>query len=198
MFTAIAVFVTKPASATLVLSDLNGDTVLYDAGRGFYILPVFNYGGFVFTGDHAQRLSDAQTFASSISYGGVNGWKVHRGNEPFGSTDNFTFTANHLDNIDLAYGYGLFGDVDSNSYGLGVGDDGFFNDCQMNRYDFFDSTCYYRKPTRQPRLHAIYEIYQTDFVQVSGNGPTPEVSAPHSLMLIGLGLLGLVVRRFKK
>jgi hypothetical protein len=196
MFTAIAVFVTKPANATLVLSDLNGDTVLYDAGIGLYILPVYNYGAFVFTGDYVQRLSDAQTFASSISYGGVNGWKVHRGYGTSGSPG--VFDDSNRDNIDLAFGFGIFGDVQSNSYGIGVGDSGFFNDCQLDRYDFLDGTCYYRTATVEVRPHAIYEISVDDFSVVGGAGPTPEVSAPHSLSLIGLGLLGLALRRFKK
>ena len=146
MFTAIAVFVTKPANATLVLSDLNGDTVLYDAGRGLYILPVYNYGDFVFTGDYIQRLSDAQTFASSISYGGVNGWKVHRGYGTSGSPG--VFDRWNRDNIDLAFGFGIFGDVQSYSYGIGVGDSGYFNDCQRNRYDFLDSTCRFQTASR--------------------------------------------------
>jgi hypothetical protein len=196
MFTAIAVFVTKPANATLVLSDLNGDTVLYDAGIGLYILPVYNYGAFVFTGDYFQRLSDAQTFASSISYGGVNGWKVHRGYGASGSPG--VFDDSNRDNIDLAFGFGIFGDVQSLSYGLGVGDSGFVNDCQRNRYDFLDNSCTFQSATRDVRLHAIYEISVGDFSVVGGAGPTPEVSAPHSLSLIGLGLLGLALRRFKK
>jgi hypothetical protein len=196
MFTAIAVFVTKPANATLVLSDLNGDTVLYDAEIGLYILPVFNYGGFVFTGDYIQRLSDAQTFASSISYGGVNGWKVHRGYGTRGSLG--VFDDSNRDNIDLAFGFGIFGDVQSSSYGIGVGDSGFFNDCQTNRYDFLDGSCNFQSATRAIRSHAIYEISVGDFSVVGGAGPTPEVSAPHSLSLIGLGLLGLALRRFKK
>jgi hypothetical protein len=196
MFTAIAVFVTKPANATLVLSDLNGDTVLYDAGIGLYILPVYNYGAFVFTGDYFQRLSDAQTFASSISYGGVNGWKVHRGYLASGSPG--VFDDSNRDNIDLAFGFGIFGELQSESYGIGVGDNAFFNDCQSDRYDFLVGSCYYRTATVQLRLHAIYEISVDDFSVVGGAGPTPEVSAPHSLSLIGLGLLGLALRRFKK
>jgi hypothetical protein len=196
MFTAIAVFVTKPANATLVLSDLNGDTVLYDAEIGLYILPVFNYGGFVFTGDYIQRLSDAQTFASSISYGGVNGWKVHRGDGAAGSPG--VFDDSNRDNIDLAFGFGIFGDVQNNTYGIGVGGSGFFNDCQTDRYDFLDSSCNYQSATKHVSSHAIYEISVGDFSVVGGAGPTPEVSAPHSLSLIGLGLLGLALRRFKK
>jgi hypothetical protein len=197
MFTAIAVFVTKPANATLVLSDLNGDTVLYDAGRGLYILPVYNYGGFVFTGDYIQRFSDAQTFASSISYGGVNGWKVHIGYGTSGSTG--VFDDENRDNIDLAFGFGIFGDVQSQSYGIGVGDEnGWFNDCDGDRYDFINVGCRFKVNSSNSPDHAIYEISVGDFLVVGGTGPTPEVSAPHSLSLIGLGLLGLVLRRFKK
>jgi hypothetical protein len=197
MFTAIAVFVTKPANATLVLSDLNGDTVLYDAGRGLYILPVYNYGDFVFTGDYIQRLSDAQTFASSISYGGVNGWKVHRGYGTSGSPG--VFDNSNRDNIDLAFGFGIFGDVQSYNYGIGVGDqNGWFNDCYTDRYDFLNNSCRFRVNGSGFPDHAIYEIDVVDFSVVGGHGQTPEVSAPHSLSLIGLGLLGLVLRRFKK
>jgi hypothetical protein len=79
-----------------------------------------------------------------------------------------------------------------------VGDSGFWNDCQINRYDFLDSSCTYQSATRDVRSHAIYEISVGDFSVVGGAGPTPEVSAPHSLSLIGLGLLGLALRRFKK
>jgi hypothetical protein len=196
MFTAIAVFVTKPANATLVLSDLNGDTVLYDAGRGLYILPVYNYGGFVFTGDDLQRLNDAQTFASSISYGGVNGWKVHIGPGVDGSV---IFNERALGNIDLAYGYGIFGDVQTSDYGIGVGGGfGWFNDCGDDRYGFLDSSCNYQGPNNIYPTHAIYEIEVTDFKYVGNNPLITSVSGPHSFSLFGLGLLGLVLRRLKK
>jgi hypothetical protein len=190
---AFLVCFVKPVHATLVLSELNGDTVLYDAGRGFYILPVFNYGDLVFTGDYWQRLSDAQTFASSINYGGVNGWKVHRGFGTDGSNDR-TFRLSSLENVDLAYDFGLFGHVDSISHGLGVGDYGFFNDCGT-KYGFLDTTCSYQTAGPHTSEHAIYEVYASDFTYAS---PPIQATAPPSLTLIGLGLLGLVLRRFKK
>jgi hypothetical protein len=198
MFTAIAVFVTKPANAALVLSELNGEPVLYDAGRGFYILPVFNYGGLVFTGNALERLVYAQTFASTIDYAGVLGWQVHRGSGLFGSDDNKTFTPHDYTNFDLAHGFGLFGAEVDPYYGWGVGDLSTFVTDDCGKYGRFDNTCTFLTPTQPTATHAIYEIYISDFVYANDDTPTPNVSAPHSLTLIGLGLLGLVVRRFKK
>jgi hypothetical protein len=200
MFTAIAAFVTKPANATLVLSDLNGIPVLYDAGRGFYILPVFNYGGLVFTGNPVERFLYAQTFASTIDYAGVLGWKVHRGSGNLGSDDNITFTPYDFTNFDLAYDIGLFGVHDgfdaSDRWGV-QGFASYVTDGFCGRYGMFDSTCTFATGNGTGN-HAIYEIYASNFRFKNGPGSSAHVPEPLSLTLIGLGLLGLVLRRFKK
>jgi hypothetical protein len=202
LYILVAVFMVgfvKPVQAALILSDLNGDTVLYDAGRGFYILPVFNFGGLVFTGDSTQRLTQAQTFASEITYGAVKGWKVHRGCGPYDGSCDGTFSPGNEANVDLAFDNGIFGDVNTQQYGFGVGGDvSFYNDCQATRYDIFDSFCQFQTPTAGRYNHAIYEIYAADFIVIDNPGPSENVPAPNSLTLIGLGLLGLVRRRFKK
>jgi hypothetical protein len=197
MLTAIAVCVTKPANATLVLSDSNGVPVLYDASQGFAFLPIYNYGDIVFTGTADERIVQAENFATTIDYGGYTGWSLYTpvlvGNISFYGT---------LDDLLFAYSYRIFGQDNNDyvSYGNGVGA-GYagaqgFDDCAVSSpVNFADTSCYF--PTASSLAsHAIYILKDSD-KEFSSN-PHYDVSTPPIISIIGLGLLGIMSRRIKK
>jgi hypothetical protein len=194
MLTAIAVCVTKPANATLVLSDSNGVPVLYDASQGFAFLPIYNYGDIVFTGTADERIVQAENFATTIDYGGYTGWSLYTpvlvGNIAFYGT---------LDDLLFAYSYRIFGFIDDVSYGNGVGAGANgtwgFNDCSDAPEMFADRSCFYATALSKAS-HAIY-ILKDSNKEFSSN-PHYDVSTPPIISIIGLGLLGIMSRRIKK
>jgi hypothetical protein len=189
MLTAIAVCVTKPASATLVLSDLNGVPVLYNASKGFAFIPVFNYGDLeltTFMGTTTRRAL-GELFAQTIDYGGFTGWKLY-------VAPDFTFDGDFAD-ITLASSYGIFGpDIDAYEYGIGIGGSSTYNDCGTID-GFLDHSCNFRSASGMAAVHAIYILYDIDKTPVLQTQVS--VPIPPLLSLIGLGLLGIMSRRIK-